>query len=647
MKDTNIEESLLRQGLLGAPVASASNLPVLGVGASSSYERLLGVLPAGTPDENATVVKVEDIVAEVQLREGSTPIEFSAREEHMVVSSEVLSNFSMKEDTRCAVPMEGVQSLSESSTVVHRPGKRKDRHQNNSGSDESVIEGPKSHKTRPNVMRSDSEDEDAKTEYEKTCSQAADKKKGNRSTKVGKKKWELTTNPRDIPPEEFQQTAASELGALAMGWIKDIDIIRVDRCRLQGGVSGDIKRRVFGTSDVLKLLIEKLDHKGDPHFWQLRSSNVTAELNAVKEREEMHRKELDKARERIKQLEEEVKRYNNKEVPIVREFDARGKGLGKRGKATHPLSLTASDSVARYPSVEAKTSSMNVLMRSETGGVVRRPPLKEISSPIPERRVVVDNKRALSLEINKQIEQLIRLREEIEGSQDTPSSGMDAGLPQRAPPKWASPRINVLENIQLVPPPPRSDAVATGMESPAGDATNAKEWVTERVTGKRANKKKRNKKKSEQPLQQQQGVRSRFASSSNSMAGIRSKDGNGQVKESGSKGGIEGRKESRRRPPKTAAVVIKGRSEEFSYVDALKRAREKISFRDLSIQQSRIRNSANGGILIDVPRREGPENADKLMGKLRELLNKEAFIYRPTIKGELRVSGFHFSIPVE
>lgn len=75
--------------------------------------------------------------------------------------------------------------------------------------------------------------------------------------------------------------------------------------------------------------------------------------------------------------------------------------------------------------------------------------------------------------------------------------------------------------------------------------------------------------------------------------------------------------------------------------------REKISFRDLGIQQSRIRNSANGGILIDVPRREGPENADKLMGKLRELLNEEAFIYRPTIKGELRVSGFDLSIPVE
>lgn len=281
----------------------------------------------------------------------------------------------------------------------------------------------------------------------------------------------------------------------------------------------------------------------------------------------MHRKELDKARERIKQLEEEVKRYNNKEVPIVRDLDARGKGLGKRGKPTHPLSLTASDSVAGYPSVEAETSSMNVPTRSETGGVVRRPPLKGISSPIPERRVVVDNKRALSLEINKQIEQLIRLREEIEGSQDTPSSGMDAGLPQRAPPKWASPRINVLENIQLVPP--RSDAVATSMESLARDATNAKEWMTERVTGKRANKKKRNKKKSEQPLQQQE-VRSRVASSSNSMAGIRSKDGNGQVKESGSKGGIEGRKESRRRPPKTAAVVIKGRSEEFSYADALK-----------------------------------------------------------------------------
>lgn len=54
-----------------------------------------------------------------------------------------------------------------------------------------------------------------------------------------------------------------------------------------------------------------------------------------------------------------------------------------------------------------------------------------------------------------------------------------------------------------------------------------------------------------------------------------------------------------RRAPKNAAVSIKGRSEDFSYADALKKARQEIDTEEMGIGETRVRKTANGGILIE------------------------------------------------
>ncbi|KMQ88581.1 hypothetical protein RF55_11908 [Lasius niger] len=82
-------------------------------------------------------------------------------------------------------------------------------------------------------------------------------------------------------------------------------------------------------------------------------------------------------------------------------------------------------------------------------------------------------------------------------------------------------------------------------------------------------------------------------------------------------------------PPKTSAVMITGQKEEFSYADALKKARESISLKDLQIERTKVRRAANGGMLIAVI---GPDSARKalaLKDKLSEVLKGEAQITRP------------------
>lgn len=101
-----------------------------------------------------------------------------------------------------------------------------------------------------------------------------------------------------------------------------------------------------------------------------------------------------------------------------------------------------------------------------------------------------------------------------------------------------------------------------------------------------------------------------------------------------------------RRVPKTAAVAIKGNSNEFSYADAIKRARADISIEQLGIN-SRIRRAFNGGIIIEIPGPDNDKKAELLRGRLMDVLGESATITTPVARGDIRVVGFDESVQVE
>lgn len=98
-----------------------------------------------------------------------------------------------------------------------------------------------------------------------------------------------------------------------------------------------------------------------------------------------------------------------------------------------------------------------------------------------------------------------------------------------------------------------------------------------------------------------------------------------------------------RKPPKSSAVMITGQGEEFSYADALKKAREKISLKDLHIDRTKVRRAANGGMLIEVMGPDSARKALELKEKLSEVLENEAQITRPVVRGEIRLIGLDAS----
>lgn len=69
------------------------------------------------------------------------------------------------------------------------------------------------------------------------------------------------------------------------------------------------------------------------------------------------------------------------------------------------------------------------------------------------------------------------------------------------------------------------------------------------------------------------------------------------------------------------------------------KARTKIRLSGLGIVDTRIRWAANGEALIEVARVDHAEKADSLAVKLREILQGDATISRPVVKGELQLWG--------
>lgn len=103
----------------------------------------------------------------------------------------------------------------------------------------------------------------------------------------------------------------------------------------------------------------------------------------------------------------------------------------------------------------------------------------------------------------------------------------------------------------------------------------------------------------------------------------------------------------RKRLPTTSVVSIKGNSTEFSYAEALKMARSKISLDKLEIRSPRIRKSITESTLIEIAGPDSATKVDKLASEIQKLLEGEAHVNRPNIREELRMFGIDESIDPE
>lgn len=90
--------------------------------------------------------------------------------------------------------------------------------------------------------------------------------------------------------------------------------------------------------------------------------------------------------------------------------------------------------------------------------------------------------------------------------------------------------------------------------------------------------------------------------------------------------------------PRAAAVAIKSLKEEQTLAEILRRAKNGMSLSELVIMDTRVRKTANGSLLIEIPGAESAAKADLLAGRLKDILREDAAISRLSIRGELRLT---------
>lgn len=96
--------------------------------------------------------------------------------------------------------------------------------------------------------------------------------------------------------------------------------------------------------------------------------------------------------------------------------------------------------------------------------------------------------------------------------------------------------------------------------------------------------------------------------------------------------------------PKTSVVIIKGRTSNFSYADALVKLRKQIPLEEIGINATKIKKTTNGAVLIEVPGANSKDLAGELRSRATNILGEEAIVSCPEIKGEIRVVGFDESV---
>lgn len=190
-------------------------------------------------------------------------------------------------------------------------------------------------------------------------------------------------------------------------------------------------------------------------------------------------------------------------------------------------------------------------------------------------------------------------------------------LPQRV---TRSGKPRVVANIQLVPPGV-STSLVVGASTPGTRKNEGGKFSEsdgksdpENAAWKVAPDKRGNPRGRQQAKNADSNKHRRDSKASQTKVG----GSNGKVKAGG----------TIRKPPKTAAVSITGHDKDFSYREALLRARKEISLTDLKIESTRLRRAANGRYIIEIMDKDGADKAASLQEKLKRSLR----LYYPRIR---------------
>ncbi|XP_025267964.1 uncharacterized protein LOC112639147 [Camponotus floridanus] len=188
--------------------------------------------------------------------------------------------------------------------------------------------------------------------------------------------------PDAIEAELLQNMTVSDISALALEYIEAIEIIRTKSGRLQGGLSGELRRRTQGLSGFVRALQERAEHVGDPHALQIKIDELLQEMKENKKEEERRKREISELQDTIKELRQENKSIR---LEMRRTFKEIRSSIGKETYANNedgnPINIKSQEDWPTLPSRDTTAPPLEELPNDW----VYRPPLLGKSIAIPIR----------------------------------------------------------------------------------------------------------------------------------------------------------------------------------------------------------------------------------------------------------------------
>lgn len=117
----------------------------------------------------------------------------------------------------------------------------------------------------------------------------------------------LTSTPERIKRAGMEEKSTEEVSRIALEWLGEIDLIRVKSGSLQGILSGQMKSRILGLEEIIRLLQSRCMATRDAMFLEARNNELEAKLRAGKAAENRLKKDVKSAEDEIRKLRNEAK----------------------------------------------------------------------------------------------------------------------------------------------------------------------------------------------------------------------------------------------------------------------------------------------------------------------------------------------------
>lgn len=411
----------------------------------------------------------------------------------------------------------------------------------------------------------------------------------------------------ELSDTEFEVWSSVDLGSAVLGWLEMIDQLRLKSGKLQGAISGQMKSNLANAREAVQVLVERAEAKGDPKFLAEKVDALKVEVKNSNRKASECKRELDFSESRNEELRGKIRKLKEKGY-----CDNCGCAAPKSTSATQ----TSPRNDGRY-GTQPQDPAMIVETKDD-----------RIDECIKAVRGMEENLREMSLFLGN-----LRVGGRGEGGAQMEATlgGVGRGFTERGK---ARPRI--ISDIQLVPP--RNETQNAGSTDGEGkDREGQTPWslVKNRPRGRRRSQINSVDLSSVDGAVQEPRAMSYADKLRHTSTGGRSR---------AIATGAERPLLSRRRAPRSAAVAIRPINIEQPLADLMRKARGGVSLEDFGIVDSRIRRTANGSLLVEIPGPEGSAKADKLADRLRTALQGEAMVSRPTIKSDFRLIGVDDSV---